>query len=64
MASPTGSSHRTEDARASSGDPAPDDDKISGIRADRAPVGTDPEPTTGGTLKRTLSEFSEDDLTD
>ena len=78
MARPTGSSSRTEDTsfqanRASdeespagrfSGDPAPDNDKISGTRADYAPTGADPKPTTGGTLKRTLSEFSEDNLTD
>jgi membrane protein len=46
------------------GDPAPDDDTISGTRADYAPTGADPKPTTGGTLKRTLKEFSEDNLTD
>jgi membrane protein len=45
-------------------DPAPDDDKVSGKRADYAPTGADPKPTTGGTLKRTLKEFSEDGLTD
>ena len=28
------------------------------------PVGADPKPTTGGTIKRTLKEFSEDNLTD
>ena len=77
MARPTGSSSRTEDAhfsanraadvdtaKQSSGDPAPEDDKISGTRSDYAPTGADSKPTTGGTLKRTLSEFSEDDLTD
>ena len=37
---------------------------ISGTRADYAPVGADPKPTTGGTIKRTLKEFSEDNLTD
>ena len=31
---------------------------------DYAPEGADPKPTTGGTLKRTLKEFSEDNLTD
>ena len=77
MARPTGSSSRTEDAhfsanraadvdtaKQSSGDPAPEDDKISGTRSDYAPTGADSKATTGGTLKRTLSEFSEDDLTD
>jgi membrane protein len=77
MARSTGSSSRTEDARfhanqavdvdaseQSSGDPAPDNDKISGTRSDYAPHGADPKATTGGTLKRTLSEFSEDNLTD
>ncbi|MGZ4567002.1 MAG: YihY/virulence factor BrkB family protein [Blastococcus sp.] len=45
-------------------DPAPDNDKISGTRADYAPTGADPKATTGGTLTRTLKEFSEDNLTD
>src|SRR6195952_84728 len=45
-------------------DSAPGDDNISRERADYAPTGADPKPTTGGTLKRTLSEFSEDNLTD
>jgi membrane protein len=47
-----------------SGDPAPETDEISGTRADYAPTGADPKPTTGGTIKRTLKEFSEDNLTD
>ncbi len=77
MARPTGSSSRTEDSRSpsdraadtdergrASGDPAPDNDKISGTRSDYEPTGTDRKATTGGTLKRTLSEFSEDGLTD
>jgi membrane protein len=46
------------------GDPAPETDEISGTRADYAPTGADPTPTTGGTIKRTLKEFSEDNLTD
>ena len=46
------------------GDPAPETDEISGTRADYAPMGADPKPTTGGTIKRTLKEFSEDNLTD
>ncbi|CCH90461.1 Putative ribonuclease BN [Modestobacter italicus] len=45
-------------------DSAPGDDNISRERADYAPTGADPTPTTGGTLKRTLKEFSEDGLTD
>jgi membrane protein len=45
-------------------DTAPGDDNISRERADYAPVGADPKPTTGGTFKRTLKEFSEDGLTD
>jgi membrane protein len=69
MARPTGSSSRTAETRfhgnrASAGDPAPETDEISGTRADYAPAGADPKPTTGGTIKRTLKEFSEDNLTD
>lgn len=67
MARSTGSSSRAAETRFSdnqAGDPAPENDKISGTRADYAPTGADPKPTTGGTLKRTASEFSEDDLTD
>src|SRR5918911_1237821 len=45
-------------------DSAPGDDNISRERADYAPTGADPKPTTGGTIKRTLKEFSEDGLTD
>ncbi|MCW2579748.1 MAG: putative ribonuclease [Blastococcus sp.] len=62
MARATGSSSRT-DAQ-SAGDPAPQTDEISGTRADYAPTGADPKPTTFGTIKRTLKEFSEDNLTD
>ena len=50
--------------QAGAGDPAPGDDKVNGRRADYAPTGADPKPTAGGTLKRTLKEFSEDNLTD
>lgn len=67
MARPNGSSSRTADTRFhgnSAGDPAPETDEISGTRADYAPTGADPKPTTGGTLKRTVKEFSEDNLTD
>ena len=63
MARPTGSSGQTGDTRVT-GDPAPDDDKISARRSDYEPEGADPKPTTGGTIKRTLKEFSEDNLTD
>jgi membrane protein len=65
--SASSSSGRTAETRSGdtrAGDPAPDNDKISGTRADYAPTGADPEPTTGGTIKRTLKEFSEDNLTD
>jgi membrane protein len=41
-----------------------EDELVSGERADYAPRGADPKATTGGTLKRTLTEFSEDNLTD
>src|SRR3954447_13915571 len=54
---------RTDAARDDQ-DTAPGDDKISRERADYAPTGADPKPTTGGTIKRTLTEFSEDGLTD
>jgi membrane protein len=46
------------------GDPAPQDDKVNSTRFDNAPRGTDKKATTGSTLKRTLTEFSEDNLTD
>ena len=56
------------DQRAGAGrttsDPAPDDDNISAQRSDYAPTGAGGKATTGGTLKRTLTEFSEDGLTD
>jgi membrane protein len=69
MARATGPKSRTADTqfrgnRAAAGDPAPETDEISGTRADYAPTGADPKPTTGGTIKRTLKEFSEDNLTD
>jgi membrane protein len=70
MARATGS-HRTAEtqfegnrAAAPGGDPAPETDEISGTRADYAPTGADPTPTTMGTVKRTVKEFSEDNLTD
>ncbi|TFV76791.1 YihY/virulence factor BrkB family protein [Blastococcus sp. CT_GayMR19] len=64
MARPPGSSSHTAETHVSGGDPAPETDEISGTRADYAPTGADPKPTTGGTIKRTLKEFSEDNLTD
>ncbi len=45
-------------------DPAPADEKVSGTRADYAPTGVEPTTTAGGTLKRTVKEFMEDDLLD
>ena len=65
MTRPTGSSSSTAETHGKTGgDPAPETDEISGTRADYAPTGADPTPTTGGTIKRTLKEFSEDNLTD
>ncbi len=65
MARPTGSSSQTSETHGrAGGDPAPETDEISGTRADYAPTGADPKATTGGTIKRTLKEFSEDNLTD
>jgi membrane protein len=70
MNRPTGSrgaDTAAKDTRSSgnvAGDPAPDDEKVSGTRADYAPTGADGKPNVGGTLKRTLKEFSEDNLTD
>ena len=70
MARATGS-HRTAETQvqgnraADTGrDPAPETDEISGTRADFAPTGADPKPGALPTLKRTLKEFSEDNLTD
>ena len=45
-------------------DTAPGDDHITGKRADFAPQGADPEPTTRGTVKRLFKEISQDNLTD
>src|SRR3954469_21735228 len=71
MARATGSHDtRTKDTRfvgnraADGTDPAPETDEISGTRADYAPVGADTTPTAAGTVKRTVKEFSEDNLTD
>jgi membrane protein len=68
MARLTGSSSTTAETRfhgnRASRDPAPQTDEISGTRADYAPAGADPQATTVGTVKRTVKEFSEDNLTD
>ncbi len=46
-------------------DAAPDDEKISdGGRADHAPTGAPGEATTGGTVRRLVTEVKEDNLTD
>ncbi|MGY1609631.1 MULTISPECIES: YihY/virulence factor BrkB family protein [unclassified Geodermatophilus] len=48
----------------STGDPAPHDDKVNSTRFDNAPRGTDTKTTFFATIKRTVKEFSEDNLTD
>jgi membrane protein len=68
MARTTGSRANTEAktrfAGNTAGDPAPNDDVVNSTRFDNAPKGHDRTPTTMGTIKRTLKEFSEDNLTD
>src|SRR4051812_3376165 len=67
MARATGASRTTTETRFtgnSAGDPAPEDDTISGTRADYAPTGADTRTTFFPTFKRTVKEFSEDNLTD
>jgi membrane protein len=70
MARATGSNRTSETqfqgnrAAAPGGDPAPETDEISGTRADYAPTGADPRHTAFATVKRTVTEFSEDNLTD
>jgi membrane protein len=68
MARTTGSRANTEAktrfAGNTAGDPAPNDDVVNSTRFDNAPKGHDRTPTTMGTVKRTLKEFSEDNLTD
>ncbi|WP_029433618.1 YihY/virulence factor BrkB family protein [Blastococcus sp. URHD0036] len=69
MARSTGSRSTTaaKDTRFSgnvAGDPAPNDDNVNSTGFDKAPQGADTTPSTMGTLKRTLKEFSEDELTD
>jgi len=67
MARATGSRRTATETDVSgnrAGDPAPQDDTISGTRADYAPTGADARPTFFATLKRTVKEFSEDNLTD
>jgi membrane protein len=49
---------------ASRSDMPQDDDAVPGHRKDYRPVGTDPKPTAIATLKRTLTEFSQDNLSD
>jgi membrane protein len=64
---PRASSTAASQARFSgntTGDPAPHDDKVNSTRFDNAPRGTDTTPTFFGTVKRTVKEFSEDNLTD
>ncbi|WNV75116.1 YihY/virulence factor BrkB family protein [Geodermatophilus sp. DSM 44513] len=64
---PRGSSTAAQDTRFSgnrAGDPAPNDPKVNDTRLDSAPQGADGKANAGGTLKRTLTEFSEDNLTD
>ncbi len=46
------------------GDPAPNDDKINSTGFDNAPQGHERSATTTSTFKRTVKEFSEDNLTD
>jgi membrane protein len=60
------SDNRVEDrpSPGRTGDPAPGDDAVNDTRFDNAPQGADRTATTGGTIKRTLKEFSEDNLTD
>ena len=67
MARDTGDHRRTDEhagAGRRMGDLAPDDDRITGTRADYAPAGAEAKATTGGTFKRMLKEVSEDNLTD
>ena len=67
MARTTGPHSRTAETQFHgnrAADPAPDVEEISGTRADYAPTGADAKPTVWSTLKRTLKEFSEDNLTD
>src|SRR4051812_44397443 len=67
MARATGSSRTTTETQFSgnrAGDPAPQDDVVSGTRSDYAPTGADARPAFFPTLKRTVKEFSEDNLTD
>ncbi|NEM08563.1 YihY/virulence factor BrkB family protein [Geodermatophilus normandii] len=69
MARTTGSRASSTEAKTrfagnKAGDPAPNDDLVNSTRFDNAPQGHDRTPTTMGTIKRTLKEFSEDNLTD
>jgi len=60
----TSTGSKTRFAGNTAGDPAPHDDVVNSTRFDNAPKGHDGAPTTMGTIKRTLKEFSEDNLTD
>jgi membrane protein len=60
----TSTGSKTRFAGNTAGDPAPHDDVVNSTRFDNAPKGHDGAPTTMGTVKRTLKEFSEDNLTD
>ncbi|MGY1806656.1 YihY/virulence factor BrkB family protein [Blastococcus sp. SYSU D00669] len=67
MARATGSSstkHETQFSGNRTADPAPEVDEISGTRADYAPEGAERKTSFFATLKRTVKEFSEDNLTD
>ncbi|MGY1617177.1 YihY/virulence factor BrkB family protein [Geodermatophilus sp. SYSU D00691] len=67
MARATGSSstkYETQFSGNRTADPAPEVDEISGTRADYAPEGAERKTTFFATLKRTVKEFSEDNLTD
>jgi membrane protein len=62
------SAEQTRDTRftgnRAGGDPVPEDDKVNDTRLDSAPTGADRSADAKGTLKRTLTEFSEDNLSD
>ncbi|MGY1669612.1 YihY/virulence factor BrkB family protein [Geodermatophilus sp. SYSU D00710] len=63
-AASTEASQPTRFSGNSAGDPAPHDDKVNSTRFDNAPRGTDTKTTFFATIKRTVKEFSEDNLTD
>jgi membrane protein len=55
---------RSTRTRADSGPTTPEQAGEEGIRRDYRPTGADEKPSTFATLKRTLTEFNEDQLTD